>query len=87
MNPELNEVLPEYHQFSDVFDKQYSKLLPEHYPYDLTIQITKNLLPPLGPIYLLSVIELQTLQEFINENIKTGVIRLSQSPEGAPVLF
>jgi len=87
MNPELNEVLPEYHQFSDVFDKQYSKLLPEHHPYDLTIQITKNLLPPLGPIYLLSVIELQTLQEFINENIKTGVIRLSQSPEGAPVLF
>ena len=87
MNPELNEVLLEYHQFSDVFDKQHSKLLSEHRPYDLTIQMAKNSLPLLGPIYSLSAIELQTLREFINENIKTGAIWPSQSPGGAPVLF
>jgi len=74
INPELNEVPLEYHQFSDMFDKQCLKLLPEHCPYDLTIQMAEDFLPPLGPIYLLLVIELQTLQEFINENLKMGAI-------------
>jgi len=31
--------------------------------------------------------ELQTLQEFIEENMKTGIIRPSNSPCGSPVLF
>jgi len=84
MNPELNEVLLEYHQFLDIFDKQHSKLLSEHRPYDLTIQMVKD---SLGPIYSLLAIELQTLREFIDENIKTGAIRPSQSPGGALVLF
>jgi len=70
-----------------VFDKQRLKLLPEHCPYDLIIQIAEDLLPPLGPIYSLSAIELQTLQEFIDENLKMGAIWPSQSPGEALVLF
>jgi len=87
MNPELNKVPPEYYQFSDLFDKQCSKLLLEHCPYDLTIWMAEDLSPPLGPIYSLSAIELQTLWEFIDENLKTGAIQPSQLPEGALVLF
>jgi len=73
-NLELNEVPPEYHQFSNVFDKQCLKLLPEHHPYDLTIRMAENSSPLLGPIYSLSMIKLQTLQEFIDENLRTGAI-------------
>ena len=35
----------------------------------------------------MSASQLQTLQEFINENTKTSIIRPSNSPCGAPVLF
>lgn len=49
--------------------------------------MTKDTLLPLGPIYSLSTFKLQTLQEFVKGNIKTGTIWPSQSPGGAPVLF
>jgi hypothetical protein len=40
-----------------------------------------------GSIYPLSKFELKTLQEFIDENLKTSFIHPSNSPFGAPVLF
>jgi len=43
--------------------------------------------PPLGLIYSLSALELQTLREFIKDNIKIGSIQPSQSPGEALVLF
>jgi len=47
----------------------------------------KGTTPPLGPIYSLLTLELQTLREFLDENLRTGTICPSQSPGGAPVLF
>src|SRR5467141_1372201 len=44
-------------------------------------------MPPMGPIYSLSEVELTTLQEFIQENLQKGYICPSKSPCGAPVLF
>ena len=38
-------------------------------------------------MYPLSQVELKTLQEFIDEHLRTGFIRSSSSPHGAPVLF
>ena len=70
-----------------MFSMQKAKILPEHRPYDLAIQIEEGKTPPLGPIYSLSALELETLQEFLEENTKTGIIRTSKSPCGAPVLF
>jgi len=43
--------------------------------------------PPLGPIYSLSALELQTLRKFIEGNIKIGSIQSSQSLGGALVPF
>ena len=83
----LSNIPLEYRQFADVFDKQCSKLLPGHCPYDLAIRMEEGTTPPLGPIYSLSALELQVLREFIDENTKTGTIRPSHSPGGAPVLF
>jgi len=71
---ELNKVPPVYHQFVDVFDKQCSRLLPSHCSYDLTIQLEEGMVPPIGLIYSLSTLELQTLREFTKENIKIGTI-------------
>ena len=86
-NQDLSNIPKDYWQFADIFCKQKAKSLPSHRPYDLAIQIEEGTTPPLGPIYSLSLIELQTLRTFIEENTKTGIIRPSNSPCGAPVLF
>ena len=85
--PEIPELPKDYEEYADVFSTQKAKILPEHRPYDLAIQIEGDKIPPLGPIYSLSALELETLQEFLEENTKTGIIRPSKSPCGVPVLF
>ena len=85
--PEKSGLPKDYQEYRNVFSIQKTKLLLEHQLYDLAIQIEENKIPPLGPIYSLSVLELKTLQEFLEKNTKTGIIYLSKSPCGTPVLF
>ena len=85
--PDLSGVPEEYHEFADVFSKTRADILPEHRPYDLKITLEDGAVPPLGPIYSLSKLELETLREYIDENLRSGFIRPSNSPCGAPVLF
>jgi len=86
-NAEVTELLEEYMEFSNVFSKNKAKQLPPHCDYDLSIQIEGDVIPPLGPIYSLSAIEQKTLHEFIDENLKSGVIRPLNSLCGSLVLF
>ncbi|KAL7281616.1 LOW QUALITY PROTEIN: hypothetical protein ACG7TL_004933 [Trametes sanguinea] len=85
--PDLSGIPEEYHQFADVFSKSKADDLPEHRPYDLKIELEPGATPPLGPIYSLSKVELDTLRGYIDENLRSGFIRPSNSPCGAPVLF
>jgi len=84
---DLSSVPWGYWQFADIFCKQKAKTLLNHYSYNLLIQIEEGTSPPLRPIYSLSLLELQTLWDFINKNIKISIIRPSNSPCGALVLF
>ena len=43
--------------------------------------------PPYGSIYSLGPVELETLKTYIETHLKTGFIRPSKSPAGAPILF
>jgi hypothetical protein len=86
-NLDLKDEPKVYHELADVFFRQKADSLPPHQDCDLKINIDKGAKIPAGPIYLLSEFELKTLQEFINENLKTGFIHPSNSPFGAPVLF
>ncbi|KAL1942409.1 hypothetical protein VTO73DRAFT_6011 [Trametes versicolor] len=83
----LSGIPEEYHEFADVFSKSQADILPEHRPYDLKITLEDGGVPPLGPIYSLSKLELDTLCEYIDENLRSGFIHPSNSPCGAPVLF
>jgi len=83
----LSELPEEYHEFADIFSKLKSKSLPTHWFYNLSIQIEGEQTPPLGPIYFLSALELQTLCEFLDKNLRTGIICPLNSPCSAPVLF
>ncbi|CEP16232.1 hypothetical protein [Parasitella parasitica] len=85
---EIFKKLPaKYHDFKDVFSKIEADKLPPHRPYDHKIPLKPNTEVPFGPIYNLSKIELQTLYDYIQENLKKGFIVRSDSPAGAPVLF
>lgn len=61
--------------------------MPEHAPHDHAIKLVEGKQPPWGPIYSLSEEELAVLRAYIDQHIKTGFIRPSQSPAGAPILF
>ena len=61
--PDLSGIPEEYHEFADVFSKSKADILPEHRPHDLKIVLDKGATPPLGPIYSLSQVELDTLRE------------------------
>ena len=86
-NPDLEQVPNIYHEFADVFSKKKADTLPPHRDCDLHINIEEGAKPPSGTIYPLSAFELNALREFIDENLKSGFIRPSNSPFGAPVLF
>jgi len=70
-----------------VFNKGKTSQLPPHRPYDLKIDLEEGFAPLLGTIYLLSLVELEALRKFLDENIATGFLRSSSSPHGAPILF
>ena len=81
-------VLPDiYSDFASLFQDREPGVLPPHRPYDHTIPLEPGASVPFGPLYTLSQKELEELREYIDDNLKKGFIRRSESPAGAPVLF
>ena len=81
-------ILPlEYQEYQHLFDKAKALMLPKHQPHDHEIPLAKGSMPPYGPIYSLSELELRSLREYLDENLSSGFIRPSSSPAGAPILF
>ena len=85
--PDLSHIPEEYHDFADVFSKAKADTLAPHHPYDLHIDLEDSASPLVGAVYSLSQSELSALREFIDEHVRIGFIRPSNSFHGAPVLF
>ena len=85
--PNLSAIPEEYHDFADVFSKSNTSVLPPHREFDLKIELEEGATPPPGRLYSLSPFELNTLREFIDENLSISFIRLTSSSLTAPVLF
>jgi len=83
----LEDVPMEFRQYLGIMSQEAADVLPEHRPYDCTIDLKEGATAPWRPIYPLSEIELQTLREWLKEMEKTGKIRRSTSPAGSPILF
>ena len=73
--------------YSDVFLAQNAEKLAPYRDIDLAIELQPGKEPPYGPIYPLSPRELETLKEWLEENLKKGFIQESKSLAGAPILF
>ena len=53
----------------------------------LAMKLVEEKQPSYGPIYALSLVELETLKTYIETHLKTWFIRLFKSLAGAPILF
>jgi hypothetical protein len=84
----LEEYIPkEYHDFLPLFSEALAKNLPPHRSYDHRIPLREGFTPPFGPLYPLSKTELETLKEWLEDNLSKGFIRASSSPAASPILF
>jgi hypothetical protein len=61
--------------------------LPEHGPHDHEIPILPGKELKYMPIYQLSEKESAVLRAYIDDNLKRGYIRHSNSPVGYPILY
>jgi len=77
----------EYHHYEDIFGKKDFDKLPEQGPWDHAIELTPGSKLTDCKTYPLSPQEQGSLQEFIEENLKTGRIRPSKSPLASPFFF
>lgn len=77
----------EYLDVAEVFSKAGADKLPQHRPFDISIELEKDKKPPYGPIYGLSPAELEALKAYIDENLAKGFIRPSTSSAASPILF
>jgi len=84
----LEEYVPiEYHDFLPLFSEALAKNLPPHRSYDNKIPLRERFTPPFGPLYPLSNTELETLKEWLDQNLSREFIRASSSPAASPILF
>jgi len=85
--PDLSSIPEAYHNFANVFSKAKALVLAPHREYNLKVELEEGvpLLP--GRLYSLSPIELETLQGFIDKNLRFGFICPTSSSHAAPVLF
>ena len=84
---DLSSIPEEYHEYADVFSKSDASSLPLHRPYDLKIHLEEGAEPPIGRMYSLSETEMTALRQFLDENLRNGFVRPSNSSHGAPILF
>ena len=73
------------HSHPELFNERNSGELPNFELVHHEINTTAD--PPSKPLYPLSEMQLAMLRTYIDEGLKSGRIRPSRSPAGAPVLF
>src|SRR5690606_4381546 len=76
-----------YHDLLRPFQKEFADRLPEHTEYDHAIDLMPGTTPPSSNIYPMSANELKILDEYLKDMERTGKIRKSTSPAGAPAIF
>jgi hypothetical protein len=60
---------PEYEDWKEVFSKTKAQAVAKHGLHDLTINLVEGKEPLCGPIYNLSAKELETLRDYLDENL------------------
>uniref|UniRef100_A0A8C1UCL9 ribonuclease H n=1 Tax=Cyprinus carpio TaxID=7962 RepID=A0A8C1UCL9_CYPCA len=78
---------PCYDDLAEVFIKTKATQLPPHCPWDCSIDLLPNAMPPKSRVYPLSRTESQAMEDYIEEALSSGFIRPSTSPAAAGFFF
>jgi hypothetical protein len=85
---ELRDRIPSYlANFECVLSKESFDMLPDHCPWDHTIELVPRADPKGCKVYPLSPSEQVELDAFLSENFASGHIHPSKSPMASPVFF
>ena len=87
--PKITETtIPDkYKEYADVFEKKASERLPDHKPWDHTIDLKPDFEPKKFKEYQLLPREETLMNKFIDENLRKEYIRPSNSPMASPFFF
>ena len=85
--PLTEQILREYHQYLEVFDKNKAECFPEYRPWDHKIKLKEGFQPKSFKTYNLTPEEQKELDNWIRENLDKGYIRPSQSPMASPFFY
>ena len=84
----FEDIVPEhYRDFKDVFDKKDFDRLPDRKPWDHAIELLPDAQPVSCKAYPMAPKEQKALDEFLEENLRSGRIRPSKSPWASPFFF
>ena len=78
---------PKYTEFALVFSKEATDHIPPSQPYDHKINLDESFVPKIGKIYPLSPDERKATEDFLDENLRSGKIHPSNSPQASPFFF
>ena len=86
-NNVYNNLPPEYHDFTDIFQAAEKQSLPEKGPHDHAIDLELGQQPPFGKLYSMSPAELNVLKVYLDNTMKAGIVCKSISPAASPIMF
>ena len=77
----------QYRDFVGIFGKAAQASLATHRPQDMLMDLEPGKQPPFGKLYPLSPNELELLNEYLDEMLRSSKIRPSKSSASAPIFF
>ena len=78
---------PKYAPYTLIFLKEAMDHVPPSHPYDHEINLNETFTPKIGKVYSLSPKECKATKDFLDENLRTGKIHPSNSPQVSPFFF
>ena len=82
-----NSIPKEYHDLKRAFSEVASNELPTHGACDMKIEFKEGHEPHNTRLPPMSLVELEELRRYLDENLGKGWIRRSKSPVSAPIVF
>ena len=84
----IKEIVPrKFLKWKKVFGKVELEKMPMRKVWDHAIDFKETFKPQKGKIYSLSKNEREKVQNFVEDQLRKGYIRLSKSPQTSPVFF
>ncbi|KAK3514020.1 hypothetical protein QTP70_001281 [Hemibagrus guttatus] len=84
---ESTSIPQEYHELHEVFSKEKATQLPSNHPWDCAIDLLPNVMLPKCRVYPLSLPESKAMEDYIEDALAAGNIRLTTSPVAAGFFF